>query len=128
MRCLPFLILALSACVAGPPERPLSVRYVVENAGVLDGRDIVVSGWLQACQHLSCSLYDSAEEAGKDSPSYFLSIGRSPWFDSFARRSAPTRITLRARVDASCISDPATGVFALCTDRPNSLEPLGLVR
>lgn len=128
MRFLPLLLLALTACVAGRTERPLSVREVVENAQALDGREIVVSGWIETCQRLSCPLYGSSEEVGKDWPIYYLSIGPSRWFESFARRHAPTRVTLRARVDARCITDPATGAIAACADRANSLEPLGLVR
>jgi hypothetical protein len=128
MRFSPFLFAALSACVAGPTERPLSVRQVIENAQALDGREITVAGWIQACRHLSCSLHASAEEAGRERPVYFLSIGRSGWFDAFARRNAPARIALRARVDARCITDPASGIIAACTDRPASLDPRGLVR
>ena len=127
MRFVAFLFVALSACVAGPTERALTVKQVVENARALDGQEILVTGWIDYCHRLSCPLFDSAEEVGKDWP-YFLSIGRSSWFDSFARRHAPTRVTFRSRVDARCISDPATGVIAACADRANSLEPLGLAR
>ena len=127
MRFLPVLLLALSACVAGPGERPLNVRQVVENARALDGQEIVVSGWIEQCQRLFCSLYDSSEEVGKEWP-YFLSIGPSRWFDAFAERHAPTRVTLRARLNNRCISDPGRGNIAVCADRANSLEPLSLVR
>jgi len=95
IRFLPISLLALSGCVAGLTERPLSVREVMENARALDGQEIVVSGWLQQCQRLSCGIYASAKEAEKDWP-YYLSIGSSRWFDTFAQRAAPTRIVLRA--------------------------------
>ncbi|HEX8381204.1 MAG TPA: hypothetical protein VF619_11735 [Allosphingosinicella sp.] len=125
-RFLPFLVL-LSGCVAGPTERPLSVEEVVENASALNGREIVVVGWLDQCFRFSCGIYASAKEAKKDFP-YYLSIGRSRWFDSFAQRAAPTRIALRARLDDRCISNPATEIIALCTDRSGTLEPLALIR
>ena len=126
MRSLPFLFVALSACVAGPTERALSVKQVVENAQALDGQEILVTGWIEHCHRLSCPLFDSAEEVGKEEWSYVLSIGRSTWFDSFARRHAPTRVTLRARLNNRCISNPATRIIAACADRSNTLEPLGL--
>jgi len=127
MRLLPLLFVALSACVAGRSERPLSVRYVVQNADALDGRQVVVTGWLDECRQLSCPLYAAPEDVGKRWPIYTLSIGSSRWFDAFARRNAPTLVTLRARVHDHCISDPAADVIAVCADRPNTLEPLGLV-
>jgi hypothetical protein len=127
VRVLPFLLLALSGCVAGPAGRPLSVREVVERAEALDGREIVVAGWLDQCHRFSCGLYASAKEVEKDLP-YYLSIGPSPWFDSYARSAAPTRIVLRARLNDRCISDPATGIIAVCGDRARTLEPLALVR
>ena len=127
MRLLPLLFVALSACVSGRSERPLSVRHVVQNAEALDGREIVVTGWIDECRHLSCTLYAGPEDVGKAWPIYILSIGASPWFDAFARLHAPTRITVRARVHNHCISDPAADVIAACADRPNTLEPLGLV-
>jgi hypothetical protein len=123
VRFSPFLILAVCACVAGPTQRALSVKQVVENAQALDGQEIVVTGWIEYCHRLSCPLFDSAEEVGKDW-SYVLSIGRSSWFDAFARRHAPTRVTLRARLNNRCISDPATRIIAACADRANTLEPI----
>jgi hypothetical protein len=126
-RFLPFPLLAVCGCVAGPTARPLSVREVVEGAQALDGREIVVAGWLEDCRPLSCGLYGSAGEVRKEFP-YYLSIGRSPWFDSFARRAAPRRIVLRARLHDRCISDPATETIAVCADRSGTLEPLALVR
>lgn len=123
----PLLFLALQAAVPAQGERPLSVREVMENAGTLDGREIVVSGWIEECHRLSCTLYASRREARKDWPDYWLSIGSSGWFDSFAARNAPTRVTLRARFDARCVTDPASGIIALCADRVNSLAPIALV-
>jgi hypothetical protein len=119
--------LLLSACVTGPVERPLSVREIVENAEALDGQEIVVSGWLDRCDRLSCVIYSSANEVGKDW-AYFLSIGPSPWFDAFAKRAAPGRIILRARFKDRCVSDPATQTIELCTDRATTLEAISLVR
>ncbi|HEX6375587.1 MAG TPA: hypothetical protein VFZ91_07685 [Allosphingosinicella sp.] len=126
-RFLPFSLLALSGCMAGATERPLSVREVVENARTLDGREIVVAGWLERCQSRSCGIHASADEVGDDFP-YYLSIGPSRWFDSFARRTAPTRIVLRARLHDRCISDPAARIIAACADRAGTLEALAVIR
>jgi len=126
-RLLPLPFLALAGCVTGSIERPMTVREIVQNARVLDGREVVVSGWLEQCQPLACGLYASAAEVRTDVP-YYLSIGSSRWFDAFARRAAPTNVVLRARVHDRCISDPSTQVIAVCADRAGSLEPLALVR
>ena len=123
IRVLPALLLTLSACVAGPTERALSVRHVVENAHALDGQEILVSGWVEECWRLSCRLWDSADEVEKEWP-YYLSIGSSRWFDRFAERHAPTRVTLRARFHDRCISNPVTQLMGVCADRSTTLEPL----
>ena len=127
MRLLPLLFVALSACVSGRSDRPLSVRDVVQNAEALDGREVIVTGWIDECRQLSCPLYAGPEDVGKGWPIFFLSIGSSRWFDTFARRNGPTLITLRARVHDHCISDPVADVVAVCADRPNTLEPLSLM-
>ena len=121
------LILPLSACVTDASERPLSVREVVRQAAALDGQEVVVRGWIEECQHLSCSLYASPGERGRDRV-YYLSVGASKWFDAFAAQNAPTFVTFRARVDARCIDDPADDVILACSDRVNSLSPIRLVR
>jgi hypothetical protein len=132
LRVLPFIFLALSGCVTGSPDRPLTVAEVVENAEALDGREIVVAGWLdQRCYRFSCGIHASAREVKmevKEELPYYLSIGRSRWFDAFSERAAPTRIVLRARLHDRCISNPATGIIAVCADRSNTLEPIALVR
>ena len=124
---VPLMVLLLSACVAGTGGAPLSVRAVVENAPALDGKEVVVAGWLEQCQRLSCGLFGSAQEVGKEFP-YSLSIGRSAWFDAYARRAAPGRVVLRARVHDLCISNPADRVIAVCADRNATLEPLATLR
>lgn len=105
----------------------MGVREVVENAQALDGQEVVVFGWLEHCQRLSCGIYASAEEVEKDFP-YYLSIGPSHWFDSFAKRTARTQVVLRARVHDRCISNPATGIISACADRAGTLEPIALIR
>jgi hypothetical protein len=121
-------ILAIIALAAGAGTPPLTVREIMENAEALDGQEILVSGWVEECRRLSCTLYASRREARRTLPRYWLSIGRSAWFDAFARRHGPGRITLRARFDADCVTDPRSDVVALCADRVNSLSPLAVVR
>jgi hypothetical protein len=123
------LLLALAVqASAAPSEWALTVREVMERAEAYDGREIVVTGWIDRCERLSCALYASREEAKKESPRYWLSIGASAWFDAFARRRAPGRITLRARLDDRCVTDPADDIIAICADRVNSLNPLAVVK
>ena len=121
------LFFALGGCVTHHSQHPMTVQQVVQEARTLDGQEVVVTGWLQECRRLSCPLYASAEEAEKEQPS-FLSIGPSVWFDPLSLHLARTRITLRARFNSRCVSDPASGVIAVCTDRPASLEPIRMIR
>jgi hypothetical protein len=127
IRSIPLAFLALCACAAGPRERPLTVREVVENAQTLDGEVVVVSGWIERCHRISCGIFESADEVDRDFP-YYLSIGSSRWFDAFAQRAGPTHVVLRARLRSRCISDPATRIIAACADRPGTLEPIALIR
>ncbi len=107
---------------------PLSVKEVVDNAHKLNSRTVTVRGWIQYCHRLSCPLFQSAEEVGKEWPRYFLSIGSSSWFDSAVQPRVPGLLTLRVRVNDDCISNPRTGVIAVCADRSNSLEVLSVIR
>lgn len=127
MPLLPILFLLFRASTAEPGERPLSVRQVMENADALDGHEITVAGWIEYCHRLSCPLFASRREVRRDRSDYWISIGRSAWFDAFAARNAPARVTLRARFDARCVVDPAEGVIAVCADRTDSLAPLAVV-
>ena len=122
-RFLSFLLLVLGGCATSPQERPLTVQQVVERAEALDGREITVSGWIEECWPRGCVLYASRKEASKELP-YFLSVGPSQWFDTFAARHTPGRVTLRARFNAHCITDPGTGAIAVCADRVSNLEPI----
>lgn len=124
-RLLLLSLLAVAGCVTGPSSSPLTVRHVIEDARSLDGREIVVAGWLEHCQPLSCALYASVEDVRSDNP-YYLSIGSRPWFDAATRGSGPAWIVLRARLHNRCINDPASGVIAMCSDRPETLEPIAL--
>ena len=121
------LALACSPCATGSAHNPLSVRQVVENARALDGQKIVVTGWIEYCHRRSCPLFGSPEDVGAEWP-YVLAIGRSSWFDAFARHNAPVRVTLLAKVNDLCITDPATRIIAACADRSNTLEPIRLAR
>lgn len=114
--------------MAEPAARPLSVRRVIENAEALDGQEITVTGWIEYCHRRSCPLFDSKPEARDDRSEYWISIGASRWFDTFAARKAPGPVTLRAKFDASCVSDPASGIIAACADRADSLKPRALAR
>lgn len=128
MPALLTLLLAAHAISTGTPQNPLSVRQVMENAETFDGREVVLSGWLEDCLGLSCLFFASRAESRKHPPRYLLSIGSSAWFDAFARRHRPGPVVLRARFDARCVTDPRTDVIAVCTDRARSLDPVAIVR
>lgn len=112
-----------SATAAPASARPMSVREVTQNAAALDGREVVVAGWLEQCLPRSCGLYGSAKGVRKRFP-YFLSIGASRSFDAFARRAGRRWVVLRVRVHDRCVSDPAADIIAACSDRPSTLEVL----
>lgn len=128
MAFVQLLLLSLQASAAEPATRPMTVREMMEKTEALDGQEIVVTGWVRECRRFSCILYQSRRGSRRDDRRYWLSIGASAWFDAFARRNLPGRVTLRARFDASCVIDPRDDVIALCTDRASSLGPLAIVR
>lgn len=121
------LFVACSGCVTGSGEEPLSVRQVAENARALDGRKIIVTGWIEYCHPRSCSLFDSPEDVDAEWP-YRLSIGPSRRLDAFARHNAPGQVTLLARFNDLCVTNPATQTIAVCADRSSTLEPISLIR
>jgi hypothetical protein len=121
------LLIALLSAEAAQAERPLTVKYVVENAHALDGQEILIEGWMSKCWQLSCSLYASADEVKKGWP-YALSIGASSRFDPLLRKRTPGRVTIRARFNNRCVTNPVSRTIAVCADRPNTLEPLAIVR
>ena len=120
-------MLVLGGCATHAAPRVLDVREIVENAGALDGKEVLVSGWMANCHPLSCGLFQSRRETGRSFP-YYLSIGPSDWFDAFANHGPARQVVLRVRVNAKCISNPGTGEIAVCADRPTTLEPLGTIR
>ncbi|MGD9713054.1 MAG: hypothetical protein AB7V46_13425 [Thermomicrobiales bacterium] len=125
---LPLLLMLQALPLEAATGHPMSVREVMENNERLDGREIVVSGWVEECRPLSCPLYASRREAHRNGPRYWLSIGSSSGFDAFARDHAPGRVTLRARFRADCVNDPSGEAIAVCADRVNSLSPVAIVR
>ena len=149
---LALAVLALASCTTTRTRHVWSVREVVQNRQSLDGKTITIRGWLEDCRYLSCGLYDSAEEARRARDpdriplpgdehgiGYYLSLGGYPWFDREAAEHACRRlrsqsrcggiyVDLIARVDDRCMSDPVEGWIALCTDRPDTLVPIRIVR
>ena len=134
--------LAMTSCITSSPAgRVWSVRQVIENQDALDGRVITVRGWVRYCERLGCALYDSrAEERLDRDPDrgpgpgdpyglgFHLSIGGYPWFDEQAHLNAPSYVVMVAKVDGRCMNDPKEGIIAACTDRPDTLVPIRILR
>ena len=103
-------------------EGTYTVREAVEQRASLDGERINVIGLLETCQPLSCGLSEGE---------YWLSLGSSPDFDERASRFEGKEVVIAATFHDTCVSDPASGMIAACSDRPDTLsEPtlIGLAR
>lgn len=122
------LFLDAAAAFAHERREPLSVEDVLARHHELDGRTIVVRGWLSPCQRLSCRLM--ARTQGTTSP--YLSIGGSLAFDARIAGRTGQRITIRARLDARCMHARLDAVrenddVVICTDRASELRDPTLV-
>jgi hypothetical protein len=113
-----------------PNERVWSVREVMDNRQLVNGKTVTVRGWIEHCQRLSCAFYDSPSELRTDHANvgYWLGVGGHPSFDREAAAHIPGYVVLTARVDIGCMNDPKNEVIALCTDRATTLSPLHIVR
>jgi hypothetical protein len=131
--CLPLLTAAGS-------NRFYGVKEVIERHDELDGRRILVRGWLSYCLPLNCVLY-----ASNDLDSDTLSIGSSRSFDKVAKRLSGKKIEILAKLDADCsyhvadrpddkASPNEDGVsedghyHSICLDRADVLSKPRLVR
>jgi hypothetical protein len=121
-------MLALAACTTASEERPWTVRQVLENRQSLNGKTIVLKGWSDSCQRLSCTLYDSPDEVRKERANYWVSVGGYPSFDQAAAARVPSYVVMVARVKTRCMNDPSGETIALCADRPSSIVPLRILR
>jgi hypothetical protein len=102
----------------------LSVTEVIARHRELNGRQVIVRGWLDRCRTLSCGLFASRKAAvihryGDD----MLSIGWSKAFDRELLNRGPVEILLRARVNDTCMRPEI-----ICLDRADELQPIKILR
>jgi hypothetical protein len=115
--------LALSAGGSASPapeasaSQVLSVIDVIERQRDLIGTRVVVRGRLSRCQHLSCGLHGT-DANGRER---YLSIGRSPAFDTVAPRYADRTVEIEVRLTDVCLPDVDPDIIVACADRPGTL-------
>ena len=118
-----FLCIALTGCISpGRADSTYTVREVIEQRVELEGQRINVIGSLSHCQALSCGLSQGE---------FYLSIGSSSEFDEAATGFAGDEVVVAAKFTGECVSDPSSGILAVCADRSNTLSQpklLGLAR
>jgi hypothetical protein len=131
--------LLLAGCVTPPSstEHVWTVDQAFQHAAKLDGRTILVRGWLPRCGGLDCTLYSSKTAADRfwenRGHNRILSIGAAPEFDRVIRSQVPAEIVLRARVNADCLrkneirNPDGTIDIILCADRTDDLIPLQII-
>ena len=141
------LALALTACGSTTATKALTVDQFIAEIDQLNGKTVMVTGFLGECEALSCPLYRSkaeAEEAGRTRsniravieggatdvsgfpfPSHpAVSIGSGPQWSFFDLRAYFYRqsyVVITGRVNSRCRSKDV-----LCFDWADELEPLSL--
>ena len=120
--------LSLAACVGQLPH--LTIAEVNSRHEALNGKRIIVTGWLTSCKRYDCSI-----SLKPDGQTVELRIGGSRDFDrsvaAFAGKAI--QIEVEGTVDRACFDhrkDPGhdPDLIEVCTDRANQLSNPRLVR
>ena len=116
------LSLALGACVTAQPAQVATISQLTSNLAAFDGQVVLVHGWLDECEDLSCGLFASKSEAEeRQYGPQMLSIGSTVSFDDKAVGKGPAEVLLKARVDATCRREDI-----VCMDRASELRPISI--
>ena len=119
-----FLLVATTALAAPVLDAPLTVGAVVADHSALNGKTIMVRGWLDRCVDLSCALFPTRAAAmAKSWERPLLSVGASPLIDNHLDQLRHAEIILEARFDNRCLENKH-----ICLDRAPTLDPVRVVR
>jgi hypothetical protein len=136
---LAFVAIALGSCAAGGAKDGAvwSAGDIPRSAQELNGKKVVVRGWLPHCHRLSCPLFSSQADAEAAEKSVagksWISIGSTRSFNRAVWKKTPAEIVLVGRVNADCIQPPPPRiegeqqVIVLCADRTPDLVPIKIL-
>jgi hypothetical protein len=106
-------LLFLTPIVAAPAEpKPIAatIAAIRANPKRFDGQVVRLSGWVNRCQRLSCSI-DERPAISHGGAGEHLSIEENQKFDDVIRPLLPTYVEFDARVNAACLTTQ------VCIDR-----------
>jgi hypothetical protein len=110
-------LLMLAQITPAPAEpKPIATTIAAVRADPrkLDGQVVRLSGWVNRCERLSCSI-DERSVTSPGGAGAHLSIASDDKFDSTLKPLLPTYVEFDARVSAACLTTQA------CTDRAPEL-------
>ncbi len=118
------LALLLVAPGTAPAPEPIyaTIAQIRADPDRFHGRQVVVRGWMNACQNLSCSIKrnpNPMRNEWKDK----LSIDANPSFDKIVVDWLPSEIEVSATVDATCFRGDV-----ICMDRAPDLRGAKLLQ
>ena len=140
-RLASFAALVVAACTTPGvgADQSWTPDEIKEHARQLDGKTIVVRGWLPYCAPTACTLYESksAYDSFQVESTTMLSIARNTEFDAAVVGKTLAHVVLRATVNGRCIeprpvpetsTDQVEDVIACIMHRPTVLIPIQLVQ
>jgi hypothetical protein len=104
------LLAQIVAASAEPKPIATTIAAIRANPKRFDGQVVRLSGWLNRCQRLSCSI-DERSATSHGGAGEHLSIGSNQKFDDTIRPLLPTYVEFDARVNAACLT------AEVCIDR-----------
>lgn len=110
-------LLMLAQITPAPAEpKPIATTIAAVRADPrkFDGQVVRLSGWVNRCERLSCSI-DERSVTSPGGAGAHLSIASDDKFDSTLKPLLPTYVEFDARVSAACLTTQA------CTDRAPEL-------
>ena len=117
-----FAFLAPVAIASTPPEvKPIAttIAAIRSNPKKFDGQVVRLTGWVNACQRLSCGI-DERPASDPKGAGERLSLAGNPKFDQTIQPLLPTYVEFDARFQARCLTT------AVCTDRAPVLTVVSL--
>ena len=118
-----------AAALAAATVPAMSVANVRNNLHALDGKTVVVHGWLDRCEKLSCGLFPSLAAARAcDYGGVMLSVAASPVVDGRAAELALREVQIEGVLSDRCRAPTADGTITVCSDRAPDFTPTRLVK
>lgn len=117
----------LLAVATAAPGTPMSVTDALSKLHALNGKKVVVHGWLDRCERLSCALFPTLAAARqRDYSGPRLSLAGTHVVDDRAAELAHREIVIEGVISDRC-HQAANGEIVVCTDRAPDLTPIRIL-